>query len=241
MHKRVQSLVESYKSTVIYRNINRNAFTLAEVLITLGIIGVVAALTMPSLIGNYKKQQAIQQVKKAYSVLSQAYTRAVADYGDSSEWDELNEDNAVDNYDTYWWPYFQSPVRCYSYKECGYDEHTPFFKANKGKDGYIVEVHGGSRFLFHLNDGTFVMIITGSGYGDDDRRILVDLNGAKLPNRFGNDVFFFLRVNGKGVVPYGYDKSVDEVNSDCSKTGNGYMCAAKLMQAGWQMEKDYPF
>lgn len=244
MNKRVQSLVESYKSTVIYRNINRNAFTLAEVLITLGIIGVVAALTMPSLIGNYKKQQAIQQVKKAYSVLSQAYTRAVADFGDSSEWDEITPQTAFDYYDTYWKPYFQAPVRCYRYSECGYESKTPFFKTKKTADGYEISPNAGSensRVLLHLNDGTFIMIITGSGYGDDDRRILVDLNGAKLPNRFGNDVFFFLRVNGKGVVPYGYDKSVDEVNSDCSKTGNGYMCAAKLMQAGWQMEKDYPF
>ena len=244
MNKRVQSLVESYKSTVIYRNINRNAFTLAEVLITLGIIGVVAALTMPSLIGNYKKQQAIQQLKKAYSVLSQAYTRAIADYGDSSEWDEITPQTAFDYYDTYWKPYFQAPVRCYRYSECGYQSKTPFFKTKKTADGYVISPNAGSensRVLLHLNDGTFIMIITGSGYGDDDRRILVDLNGAKLPNRFGNDVFFFLRVNGKGVVPYGYDKSVDEVNSDCSKTGNGYMCAAKLMQAGWQMEKDYPF
>ena len=210
-------------------------------MVTLGIIGVVAALTMPALIGNYKKQQSIEQVKKVYSVLSQAFNHAVAEYGDSSEWDTVTPANAYSYFDTYWKPYIQAPDRCYSYKECGYDVLNPFFKTNKGKDGYVVNIEGGSRVMFHMNDGTFVMIITSSGYGADDRRILVDLNGPKLPNRFGNDVFFFLRVNGKGIVPYGYNQTEAAVNSDCSLRGNGYMCAAKLMQAGWKMENDYPF
>ena len=46
------------------------AFTLAEVLITLGIIGVVAALTLPTLISNYKKQTYVTGLQKAYSVLN---------------------------------------------------------------------------------------------------------------------------------------------------------------------------
>ena len=44
---------------------NNKGFTLAEVLITLGIIGVVAALTLPSLITNYQKKQIVAQLKKA--------------------------------------------------------------------------------------------------------------------------------------------------------------------------------
>ena len=220
------------------------AFTLAEVLITLGIIGVVAALTMPAVVGNYKRQQAIQQLKKTYSVLSQAFNRAVAEYGDSTEWDIVTPETAYNYFDTYWKPYLLAPVRCYSYQECGYSKLTPFFKANGFMDAYEVNKDAGnrdSRVLMHLNDGTFVMIITSSGYGADDRRILVDLNGPKLPNRFGNDVFFFLRVNGKGIVPYGNDKSIDEVKRECSSSSNGYMCAARLMQAGWNMDLDYPF
>lgn len=49
-----------------------NAFTLAEVLITLGIIGVVAAMTLPTVINNYKKQVAVNKLKKFYSVMTQA-------------------------------------------------------------------------------------------------------------------------------------------------------------------------
>jgi len=62
------------------------AFTLAEVLITLGIIGVVAALTIPSLIANYKDKETIVKLKKVYSVLSQAYQRAVFDNGAPDSW-----------------------------------------------------------------------------------------------------------------------------------------------------------
>ena len=57
------------------------AFTLAEVLITLGIIGVVAALTLPSVIQNYKKQVTVTQLKKAYSVLGQVVQKSIADNG----------------------------------------------------------------------------------------------------------------------------------------------------------------
>lgn len=56
-------------------------FTLAEVLITLGIIGVVAALTMPMLISEYQKQVTVTQLKKSYSVWSQAFQNILADEG----------------------------------------------------------------------------------------------------------------------------------------------------------------
>ncbi len=48
------------------------AFTLAEVLITLGIIGVVASLTLPSVIANYKEKVLVTQVQKAYSEMQNA-------------------------------------------------------------------------------------------------------------------------------------------------------------------------
>ena len=61
---------------------NYNAFTLAEVLITLGIIGIVAAMTLPALINNYRKTVTVNQLKVAYSIMAQALTMAQKDYGD---------------------------------------------------------------------------------------------------------------------------------------------------------------
>ena len=60
---------------------NKNAFTLAEVLITLGIIGVVAAMTIPNLMSNIKAQQYTKKFKKTISTLSQAGRIAQANYG----------------------------------------------------------------------------------------------------------------------------------------------------------------
>lgn len=64
----------------------KSGFTLAEVLITLGIIGVVAAMTLPSLVGKYKEKQRVTQLKKAYSILNQAFLMAVKDYGTPDNW-----------------------------------------------------------------------------------------------------------------------------------------------------------
>jgi prepilin-type N-terminal cleavage/methylation domain-containing protein len=57
------------------------AFTLAEVLITLAIIGVVAALTIPTVVRNYQKQETITRLKKAYSALANTTNLAMAEYG----------------------------------------------------------------------------------------------------------------------------------------------------------------
>lgn len=65
----------------------KGAFTLAEVLITLGIIGVVAALTLPSLIQKYQDQVLENQLKKMYSTLSQGIQKAMADDGVSNFYD----------------------------------------------------------------------------------------------------------------------------------------------------------
>ena len=60
-------------------------FTMAEVLITLGIIGIVAAMTLPTLVGKYQKYVLKQQFKVAYSLVQQALTKTVADMGYTAE------------------------------------------------------------------------------------------------------------------------------------------------------------
>ncbi len=63
-----------------------NAFTLAEVLITLGIIGVVAAMTLPTLVQKYRNQVVETRLKKFYSAINQAVKMAEVDYGDKKIW-----------------------------------------------------------------------------------------------------------------------------------------------------------
>ena len=62
---------------------SKAAFTLAEVLITLGIIGVVAAMTIPSIVAKYQKMVTATRVKAFYSKINQAYTMSYAFNGDT--------------------------------------------------------------------------------------------------------------------------------------------------------------
>ena len=65
----------------------KRAFTLAEILIALGIIGVVAALTMPILVEKHQKKVFAAKVKQTYAIVSNALITSVAENGPPSEWD----------------------------------------------------------------------------------------------------------------------------------------------------------
>lgn len=81
----------------------KRAFTLAEVLITLGIIGVVAAITLPSVIANYQKEETVAKLKKTYSVVNQAILQSIVENDDYSNWEkpyDTNTNNAFIGYHT---------------------------------------------------------------------------------------------------------------------------------------------
>ena len=80
--KPASTLAEGATHVAHFDNVRRVAFTLAEVLITLGIIGVVAALTLPSLIQEKQHKQLEAQFKKGYSAIQQAVLRASLEHSD---------------------------------------------------------------------------------------------------------------------------------------------------------------
>src|SRR5574344_2675960 len=78
----------------IYSKIKRTAFTLAEVLIVLGIIGIVASMTIPTLMNKVAKQEYLTALKKFYSTQTDGWSRLLADEGvqqleDTSVWQSL--------------------------------------------------------------------------------------------------------------------------------------------------------
>ena len=75
---------------------NKVAFTLAEVLITLGIIGVVAAMTLPSLIANYKNKVLLNQAKNSYSIISNAMIQLKSQNGYDSYGDIFSQSKPED-------------------------------------------------------------------------------------------------------------------------------------------------
>ena len=82
LKKRVAfTLAEGATHVALPTSQRKSAFTLAEVLITLGIIGVVAAITIPALMANYQKMVQRQQFKKAYNTVYNAFRLAETNLG----------------------------------------------------------------------------------------------------------------------------------------------------------------
>jgi len=223
------------------------AFTLAEVLITLGIIGVVAAMTIPNLIAGQQKRATVTKLQRAISVLNQTYKLSFDEVGELDA--ETTKDfDSKEYFNTYWAPYIKVLTYCTTSKVCGYDTDTPWTQTNNQKSGwYVVEPRLRSTFM--TMDG-FVYVIFLATWADASGKnknalyqVIVDLNGAAKPNKFGKDVFWLSRVqeDGGGIRPYCYDKTDVEVNADCSKSGVGECCAEKIRRAGWEIEKDYPW
>ena len=215
---------------------SKYAFTLAEVLITLGIIGVVAAMTMPVLIGNHQKSVTINRLKKVYTVLNQAYKLSENENGEYAYWAKKDEIGATNYFNKYWKPYFNGTSVCTTYKECGYAEEFPWktLKGDRKNSVQVVDNASDNRISFFLNDGTFVSL---SG------AIYVDINGPQKPNIYGKDFFVFTH-NERGVLPGQYNSSEDFIKQRCSKSHNydAGTCSARLIMIdNWQMTDDYPW
>ena len=219
-------------------NKTKNAFTLAEVLITLVIIGVVAALTIPTAISKYKEKEKQAKVKKAYSTIANAMTRVKAAGGDyvfTVTGNDIN--NMKDWFNTYIRPYLSISKVCYDSAGCWSSERT--YSPN-GSPAFIGI--GYARIDFILNDGTTVTIddhaddyIWGqygvrTSSGSISLAIAFDINGGRGPNILGEDVFVVIFANNVGVKPAYIDKTQSEREQDCSPTGTGASCILKYLQ-----------
>ena len=222
------------------------AFTLAEVLITLGIIGIVAAMTISTLITNHQKKQTVVKLQRAISFLNQAYRLAYDDVGEVSAQESLDI-GAEEYFKKFWAPYIKVHMYCDRYSTCGYDRNT-FDTLNYTNKPMVVPNNMGTAFI--TTDGIFYNIRVAGGTADNSSgEIFVDLNGPKKPNMIGKDVFILSRVDddvkGGVVVPFCSGNDLEDINSQCSAKGtmtlNGYCCAEKIKRAGLNIDKSYPW
>ena len=240
----------------------KKAFTLAEVLITLGIIGVVAALTMPNLIANHKKLETSARLKQAYSIVGQALVRAQADYGDISTWgyggiygsasESLSPNDVIPNFvNTYFKPYvkvvddygFTSPSKI------GYE--GPFFPISKGKQpsaskaSYLLSLENGTLLIINIGDACVKKDEEGTCTQREWRNIdfTVDVNGFKRPNTSGKDVFIMaldLTRNSFTMHNYG-DGTREKYLRNCKTDIDSQICGYLIMMDGWEIKDDYPW
>ena len=201
------------------------AFTLAEVLITLGIIGVVAAMTMPSLIQNYQEKATVTKLKKCYSLVSQAYVSILNDEGGS---DTLQAGDDLEMMEKFG-KYLKYQKTCGRNKGC-FPNVT--YKSVTGNSYNKWEDDTTYRSRAILTDGTLIMFNLNALRNNSDNfyaQIYVDINGFKGPNQLGRDFFYFY-ISPEKIVPGGAkvletifpDQKFDE---NCIQQ-NGYACAA---------------
>lgn len=238
----------------------KNGFTLAEVLITLGIIGIIAAMTLPSLIGNYKRKVVVNRLKKTYSVLSQAFERTRADYGDSSGWDigggymeSVTEAKTVtENFSKIYIIPYLAKIKNPSYstwKDYGYNYIKIF-------DSWTTEQNlNRAGQMLALNDGTILQITPAThNYGTEENRddrivsimIWADINGLKSPNESGKDIFAFRMMLTDGRFGF-YDTDYSENQSTernqllnkCKRSP--FTCGLLIMADNWEIKEDYPW
>lgn len=213
----------------------KSAFTLAEVLITLGIIGIVASLTMPALVQDARKKEVSSRLAKFYSMMSQALLTSEQENGLIEDWGkqamQYDEDG---NYDTN----ANSEISDAFFRKY----IAPYFKyvsAEKDADfNYYTKVA--------LADGSVMHVRNGGCYD-----IYYDINGDKKPNDIGRDKFFFIICtpinSAKAYFDYGMHfgpycapkaDTREEAIELCKKNRN--FCARILQMDNWEIKDDYP-
>lgn len=220
------------------------AFTLAEVLVTLGIIGVVSAMTVPSLMQNYQRQSYVTQLHKVYNELSQAALRYQTDKNalDLKE-AGLNSQSAVDSFIT---TYFKVVSTCdTSTSPCFADA----YKKMSGSQASFIT----TKKAYQLASGASIR----PSYNDGNRVISVvaDINGPKGPNIAGRDLFLLCLykngviddtddaiVNDDGElvevsIPISADDRDKIFNDRCASSSVAiHGCLGKILNDNWEMK-----
>lgn len=196
--------------------INKKAFTLAEILMVLVIIGIIAAMTIPSLVQNFTKQKTTAKVKTAYAALSSAYNTAIAQNGSPETWGWTDESTANSNGAitalNVIIPNFKILKKCDTGKGC-FPPSVTYKRLDGANSSYgnfddniyrakAQLTNGNSIILHSISKDCSTIRGINTALKNVCGDIAVDINGFQQPNKFGEDVFFFY-LTKYGVLPYG--------------------------------------
>lgn len=225
-------------------HLNSKGFTLAEVLITLGIIGIIAAMTLPTLVNKYQERITVTKVKKFYSLMNQVLQHAITDNGSIDQWSYIKEGaNAPDvsslgksssAFASKFKPYLKISKDCGDNTGCIAKQ---FYYLNGNR--YNVDYDGSKRYYkMILTDGLTLWIrdnynpslpnqteceLTDAGVNNICGVLWLDTNGKNPPNKFGVDVFCFYIMKNR-ILPHALD--------DCKSSQNGWGCSTYILQKG---------
>lgn len=236
---------------------NKKGYTLAEVLICIAIVGVVAALTLPQLVNKTNKSTLGATLARTVELTQTGMTNIIQEANRNSEDGnavvglsaiqkkdiglEGDDGNAYimddDNYGSLLRGYFDI------------DEFEGYAPANI-KDYTGADINEAisadlNAFRFKkLNSAVIFQKAQNLDNADRDTivaRVIIDANGVAAPNRFGEDVFLFGLTNSGTLIPAGsrqyfdFDNNV-AVDACADAVGNGLACAARVMADKWEIK-----
>lgn len=217
-------------------------FTLAELLIVIGVVGIIAESTIPVIINNFNTKVTVVALKKTYSMLSSAYTLAVQENGTPENWSLSLDSTGAINAANKLIPYLNILKNCQTASGCfpsvqykqlngvsssstKYDTLTSYAK---------IQLQDGTSILFS-NLSSDCTATKGSTLALQNvcTVIYVDINGFKPPNQYGVD-FFNFRITKYGIDAPGsqFETGTSTFASSCkdktTAVGNG--CTAWVLE-----------
>lgn len=222
----------------------KTAFTMAEVLITIGIIGVVAAMTLPSLISKHQKTELETALKKNYSVMQQALLKMQAENAGVPPSPKIY---SRQEFKDLYIKQFNVLI------DCGFGSSDVTDKENAAEFCVTEQLDDSNqRYTDHyktfnkksqidntlINNGQFVLtdgsIIFIENWDTGRIYISVDVNGIKKsPNIWGHDLFTFQLMDDGRLAPMGMEGTAYSEDGYCSKTStnkfNGVGCTSRAL------------
>ncbi|MBP3924453.1 type II secretion system protein [bacterium] len=207
----------------------KTAFTLAEVLITIGIIGIVAAMTLPALITKHQKKVVATRVKQFSSIWQQARKLAADEQGTDSFFGTLvakDPDSAFDFYNETFGKYIRT------------------IKVEKSQFGITGAMQNGSGFYFYRTTGqsegsAYTYLIFCPYYKDCKQ--LADSGRVESSEGLsdGKKTFGFYT---KGSAPNAHwDGTREWLLESCTTGGRKGYCTTLIQYDGWEIKDDYPW
>lgn len=196
-----------------------SGFTLAEVLITLGVLGIVASWTLPSLVKNYQNAQYVTGLKRAVSALQQGFKNYMSEQGTSQLGDtllfngneafgEANRQNIMDAFVKKYFKVMTTETNAHWHE-------SPEFDYDIIALGPVAFDPGGNfgdyTYKFRTIDGISYGIMLEESCNSQSNSInnikafcgsiMIDINGNKKPNKYGRDIFFFIMIQDGSLIP----------------------------------------
>ena len=234
---------------------SNKGFTLAEVLVTLGIIGVVSAMTVPSLMQNHQRKTYVTQLHKVYNEFSQAFLR----YQNDKNALDLNEAGltSLDNIESFMSDYFNL------LQNCTPDDTPCISDSYKNINGVALSTcnYWGASCgspCYSLASGAGICIerlgqhsVTVDGKNIPYGHITIDINGTKGPNIAGRDLFFvtyypdgsidedgippICKTNNKCIGGTSAQNVRENYGKNCASSAEAKGCFGLLLNSGWEM------